>query len=101
MRRLVYVSGSPGAGKTSLAAPLAAELGYALLTKDLIKETLHDALGAPEPGLAARRRWSRKLGGPPRWQAPVATTIPRRRPSPREWERPAGPPAPPWNAVAR
>jgi predicted kinase len=58
-RRLVYVSGSPGAGKTSLAAPLAAELGYALLTKDLIKETLHDALGAPEPDLA----WSRRLGG--------------------------------------
>jgi predicted kinase len=55
----VYVSGSPGAGKTSLAAPLAAELGYALLTKDLIKETLHDALGAPEPDLA----WSRRLGG--------------------------------------
>ena len=59
MRRLVYVSGSPGAGKTSLAAPLAAELGYALLTKDLIKETLHDALGAPDPDLA----WSRRLGG--------------------------------------
>jgi len=59
VRRLVYVSGSPGAGKTSLAGPLAAELGYALLTKDLIKETLHDALGAPEPDLA----WSRKLGG--------------------------------------
>jgi hypothetical protein len=39
--------------------PLAAELGYALLTKDLIKETLHDALGAPEPDLA----WSRRLGG--------------------------------------
>jgi predicted kinase len=55
----VYVSGSPGAGKTSLAGPLAIELGYALLTKDLIKETLHDALGAPEPDLA----WSRKLGG--------------------------------------
>jgi predicted kinase len=59
VRRLVYVSGSPGAGKSSLAAPLAAELGYALLTKDLIKETLHGALGAPEPDLA----WSRKLGG--------------------------------------
>jgi predicted kinase len=59
VRRLVYVSGSPGAGKTSLAGPLATELGYALLTKDLIKETLHDALGAPEPDLA----WSRKLGG--------------------------------------
>lgn len=58
-RRLVYVSGKPGAGKTSLAGPLAAELGYALLTKDTIKEALHDALGAPDPDLA----WSRRLGG--------------------------------------
>ena len=58
-RRLVYVSGAPGSGKTSLAVPLAAELGYALLGKDRIKETLHDALGAPEPD----RAWSRKLGG--------------------------------------
>ena len=58
-RRLVYVSGAPGSGKTSLAVPLAAELGYALLTKDRIKETLHDALGAPEPDLA----WSRRLSG--------------------------------------
>jgi len=57
--RVVYVSGSPGAGKTSLAVPLAAELGYALVTKDGIKETLHDALGAPPPDLA----WSRRLGG--------------------------------------
>jgi hypothetical protein len=59
MRRLVYVSGAPGAGKTTLAGPLAAALGYALLTKDTIKETLHDALGAPEVDLA----WSRRLGG--------------------------------------
>jgi predicted kinase len=58
-RRLVYVSGAPGSGKTSLAVPLAAELGYALLTKDRIKETLHDAFGAPGPDLA----WSRRLGG--------------------------------------
>ena len=58
MRRVVYVSGAPGAGKTSLAVPLAAELGYALVTKDRIKETLHDAFGAPEPDLA----WSRRLG---------------------------------------
>ena len=50
---------APGSGKTSLAVPLAAELGYALLAKDRIKETLHDALGAPEPD----RAWSRKLGG--------------------------------------
>ena len=58
-RRLVYVSGAPGAGKSSLAGPLAAELGYALITKDTIKEALHDALGAPGPDLA----WSRRLGG--------------------------------------
>jgi predicted kinase len=57
-RRLVYVSGAPGAGKSSLAVPLAAALGYALLTKDRIKETLHDGLGAPEPD----RAWSRSLG---------------------------------------
>jgi hypothetical protein len=54
-RRLIYVSGAPGSAKTSLAAPLAAELGYALLTKDRIKETLHDAFGVPEPD----RAWSR------------------------------------------
>jgi adenylylsulfate kinase-like enzyme len=58
-RRLVYVSGAPGSGKTSLAIPLAAELGYTLLAKDRIKETLHEALGAPESDLA----WSRRLGG--------------------------------------
>jgi predicted kinase len=58
-RRVVLVSGAPGSGKTSLAAPLAAELGCALLGKDRIKETLHDALAAPEPDLA----WSRRLGG--------------------------------------
>lgn len=55
----MYVSGAPGSGKTTLAGPLAAELGYALLCKDRIKETLHDALGAPEPNLS----WSRRLGG--------------------------------------
>ena len=57
-RKLVYVSGAPGSGKSTLAVPLAAELGYALLRKDRIKETLHDALGAPEPD----RVWSRRLG---------------------------------------
>jgi predicted kinase len=56
--QVVFVSGAPGAGKTSLAVPLAAELGFALVGKDRIKETLHDALGAPRPDLA----WSRRLG---------------------------------------
>lgn len=57
-RQMVFVSGAPRAGKTSLAIPLAAELGFALVCKDKLKETLHDALGAPWPDLA----WSRKLG---------------------------------------
>jgi predicted kinase len=43
----VYISGRPGAGKSSLAFPLAAELGYSLVTKDLVKEALHDALYIP------------------------------------------------------
>jgi predicted kinase len=57
----VYISGRPGAGKSSLAFPLAAELGYSLVTKDLVKEALHDALyvpGSDEFDLA----WSRRLG---------------------------------------
>jgi predicted kinase len=57
-RQMVFVSGAPGAGKTSLAVPLAVELGFALVCKDRLKETLHDALGTPAPDLA----WSRKLG---------------------------------------
>ncbi|HEY1641760.1 MAG TPA: AAA family ATPase [Streptosporangiaceae bacterium] len=57
MRRVVLVSGAPGAGKSTLAGPLAAELGFALLTKDRIKETLHDALA---PGA----RWPGAPGGP-------------------------------------
>ena len=89
MKRLVYVSGAPGAGKSRLAAPLAAELGFALITKDRIKETLHDALGAPEPDLA----WSRRLGAAAmellwalsgsapssRWTPPCPSTCPASR----------------------
>ena len=58
MQRLVYVSGAPGAGKSTLAGPLAAELGYALLGKDIIKETLHSVLGPPD----LDRARSRELG---------------------------------------
>jgi predicted kinase len=57
-RRLVVVSGPPASGKTTIAGPLAAELGFSLLAKDRIKETLHDWLGQGEPDLA----WSRRLG---------------------------------------
>ena len=58
---LVYVSGAPGAGKTSLAVPLAAELGYSLVTKDMIKETLHDVLCTADYG-EPDRAWARRLG---------------------------------------
>ena len=64
-RRLVLVSGAPGAGKSTLAGPLAVELGFALLTKDRIKETLHDSLGPGPAGAdlaGAGLGWSRKLG---------------------------------------
>jgi predicted kinase len=57
-RQVVFVSGAPGAGKSALAAPLAAELGFPLVSKDRIKETLHDALGAPPSSLI----WSQRLG---------------------------------------
>jgi predicted kinase len=57
VRALVVVSGPPGAGKSTLAVPLAAALGFPLLSKDVIKETLFDALGHLEGDeLASSRR---------------------------------------------
>src|SRR6185295_8584245 len=52
----VLVSGLPGSGKTTIAAPLATALDLPLLARDSIKESLWDALGAGD--LA----WSRRLG---------------------------------------
>ena len=54
------MSGPPGAGKSTLAPPIAATLGLPLLTKDTIKESLHDALGDLDPDLLVS---SRLLGG--------------------------------------
>ncbi len=57
-RVVVLVSGAPGAGKTTVAVPLAAALGLPLLSKDQIKETLFDALDFPAGDLEASRRAS-------------------------------------------
>ena len=47
-RGFVVVSGPPASGKSTLAATLAGELDLPLLAKDVIKDALVDALGAPD-----------------------------------------------------
>lgn len=53
---LIIVTGSPGAGKTTLAKRISEEFHLPFIHKDGIKETLFDALGWSD------RAWSRKLG---------------------------------------
>src|ERR1051326_6015862 len=50
MRELfVVVSGAPGSGKSTIAAPLARALDLPLLEKDVVKEAIGDVLGASNP----------------------------------------------------
>lgn len=60
--RLIVLNGMAGAGKTTLARPLASSLGIPLVSKDTIKEALGDAVDAPLPtraigALAADALW--------------------------------------------
>ncbi|GAB3599461.1 AAA family ATPase [Microbacterium tumbae] len=60
--RLIVLNGMAGAGKTTLARPLGAELGVPLVSKDAIKEALGDAVDARLPtravgALAADALW--------------------------------------------
>ena len=58
VRKLIIVSGPPGAGKTTIAVPLAERLGFRLIAKDHIKEGLDDLLNPVERDVD----WSRLLG---------------------------------------
>ncbi len=53
---LIVIAGPPCAGKTTLGRALSDELGLAFISKDDIKESLFNSLGASD------REWSRKLG---------------------------------------
>ncbi|MFP5230499.1 MAG: AAA family ATPase [Acidobacteriota bacterium] len=58
-RHIVLISGPPASGKTTLARPIAERLGFALLTKDDIKESLYLAMN----GTPGDVEFSRRIGG--------------------------------------
>lgn len=61
-RPVILVNGMPAAGKSTLALPLARTLRLPLISKDVIKETHADLLGAEPPPGRTQREWNRALG---------------------------------------
>ncbi|MGW0230180.1 AAA family ATPase [Actinopolymorpha singaporensis] len=61
-RTTVLVNGLPAAGKSTLASALARALGLPLISKDVIKETHADVLGAQPPDGRSQREWNGALG---------------------------------------
>lgn len=53
---LVLVSGPPGAGKTTLAARLGADVGLPVIDRDDLKDAMFDTLGWSD------REWSQRVG---------------------------------------
>lgn len=53
---VVVVTGIPGSGKTTLANALSVQMGWPLISKDVVKEALFDALGTGD------LQWSQRLG---------------------------------------
>jgi predicted kinase len=53
---VVVVTGIPASGKTTLATALSAQLGWPLISKDVVKEALFDSLGSGD------LHWSQRLG---------------------------------------
>jgi predicted kinase len=56
---LLVVNGGPATGKSWLAGQLGREFGATVISKDAIKERLHDSLGVEGTDALA---WSRRLG---------------------------------------
>ncbi|SPL94588.1 glucokinase family protein [[Actinomadura] parvosata subsp. kistnae] len=57
---VVLVNGLPGSGKTTVARALGHALGWPVISKDAIKETLADVLERPQD--LSPREWSSRLG---------------------------------------
>jgi predicted kinase len=53
---VVVVTGIPASGKTTVATALSAQLKWPLISKDVVKEALFDALGTGD------LQWSQRLG---------------------------------------